>query len=98
MSTLKKATANSSTFWINFFVAIAGAALMYFQNGTGDAVTTPTTNGALTLPPDTIATIANLLGLSTSADLVGAITITLALINQALRYKTQRKLENQLNG
>lgn len=102
MSTLKKATANSSTFWINLFVALAGAALMFFQNGSGDtgtAVPAPIAGDtAAILSPDVISLIASTLGLSTNADVIGAITITLALINQLLRYKTQRKLEKQLNG
>lgn len=101
MSALKKATAKSSTFWINLLVALTGAALMYFQQAPSDvaapAVPAGAADAAITLTPDTISMIANLLGLSTNADVVGVITIALALINQLLRYKTQRKLEKQLN-
>lgn len=103
MSTLKKATLKSSTFWVNTIAAICGALLIALQSatdGTADA-TAPTAaaaaNATVTVTPDAIASIASVFGLSTSADVVGIITIVLAVINQLLRYKTQRKLENQVD-
>ena len=108
MGALKKATAKSSTFWINSIAASAGAALMFFQHGATEIPTAmpalaPTAaavadNASITITPDMVMMAAHLLGLSTGADVVGVVTISLALINQALRYKTQRAHEKQLNG
>jgi len=105
MSTLKKATIKSSTFWINLFVAAGGVALLGFERTAqpiGDAVTATATtaaqSAAVTVTPETISAVANLFGVAPSADMLGIITIVLALANQALRYKTQRAHEKQLDG
>ncbi len=104
MSTLKKATTKSSTFWINSFFAGAGALAV----GLGDtakavsdaapAIADAGNNAAMTITPETIGLVASLLGAPISAPTMGAITIVMAVTNQLLRYKTQRKLEKQLDG
>lgn len=105
MTTLKKATVKSSTFWINSVFATAGALAV----GLGEtahsvdpqAIATATNaaqNATMTITPETIGLVASIIGAPISAPAMGLITIGMAVANQLLRYKTQRKLEKQLDG
>lgn len=104
MTTLKKATVKSSTFWVNSFFATAGALVLGLGetakhvSDAAPAIADASHNAAMTVTPETIGTIAAILGAPISAPTMGAITIVMAVANQVLRYKTQRKLESQLDG
>lgn len=102
MTTLKKATVKSSTFWINSFFAGAGALAVGLGetakhvSDAAPAIADAGNNAAMTITPETIGLVAAVLGAPISAPAMGTITIVMAIANQLLRYKTQRKLEKQL--
>lgn len=99
MSTLKKATVKSSTFWINSIFATTGALAIGLSetakvvSDIAPAIADAGNNAAMTVTPETIGLVASLFGAPISAPVMGTITIVMAITNQLLRLKTQRKLE-----